>query len=696
MLQTKNLTKIYKKKRKQTVALEDVTLNFGDNGLIFIVGKSGCGKSTLLNLLGGLIRPTDGDVIINGQSGVEFSEGKLDNYRNSAVGFVFQKYNLFENSTVGANVKLARELQGKNADREVVDEILRKVELCDEDGKTYYDRRVNMLSGGQRQRVAIARALIKEPEIILADEPTGALDSDTGEEVFNLLKEISKQKLVIVVSHDRHSAQKFGDRIIELSEGKIVSDSGDNAAPAAAAVECKQYVASKLPVKYAAVTCVSGLKNGIMRFILSILISVLCLIIFGVVLTASFCDKMEAELKTMQAEKMDTLVIRSDQPFSEEYDNALEKSALNHAYAYSDFRVIGSTNIGFDPEKNYNNPYRALCFNNNWFAELNPDTGEEVAKLTPDSRFKDKGLCRLPREYDEIAITDAKADAYIKYGYVTDDGQRIEINTPDDLIGKTIKNGNVQQDKTPYFKICGVYSTGQSADYYRKFDVDNYGMTENEIREGKSYKLKGKDSYIHGSAGGSVSGSIVFFNFVCEGFFEYNYYRPPDGTLIMLSGNINKDLKALKNIENSVDGNLTLVSGVSTFMYPLDLMEELKPFVSAATSAVSVFVLLVILNFLIASVGDRNKEMGILRSLGAGRKSLVFICFVESVALALINFALSAAGTAVICAIVNAAYYIKFINVGIKTVSSLFAISVLFSLLSTAFLSLVVTRRNKR
>ncbi len=233
MLRTERLTKIYRaKKGVETVALDNVNLSFGENGLVFILGKSGSGKSTLLNLLGGLIRPTSGDVYINGRAGKTFKDGELSAYRNSAVGFVFQEYNLIENYTVGTNIKLALELQGKKSDREEIDKLLIKVGLTKNSGETFYGRYVNELSGGQKQRVAVARALIKEPEIILADEPTGALDSETGEELYELLKELSRERLIIVVTHDEESARKYGDRIIELEDGKVIGDSApcENAA----------------------------------------------------------------------------------------------------------------------------------------------------------------------------------------------------------------------------------------------------------------------------------------------------------------------------------------------------------------------------------------------------------------------------------------------------------------------------------
>ena len=160
MLKVKNLSKNYKTGTNEVKALNNVTINFGEKGMILISGKSGSGKSTLLNLLGGLDKPTSGELIINGLSSAAFKESDFDAYRNTCIGFIFQEYNLIENYSVGENVSLALELQGKPAKKEIVNEILKKLNLIDATGETLYNRKINELSGGQKQRVAVARAQI--------------------------------------------------------------------------------------------------------------------------------------------------------------------------------------------------------------------------------------------------------------------------------------------------------------------------------------------------------------------------------------------------------------------------------------------------------------------------------------------------------------------------------------------------------
>lgn len=218
MFEVRNLKKTYYPKKGVPVeALKGISLQFEDRGLVFILGKSGSGKSTLLHLMGCLDRATDGEILLNGVSSKDFTDEDFDNFRGDYLGFVFQDYNLLPDFNVEENIALGQELIGKKADN--TKEMLELVGLAD-----MAKRKPAELSGGQRQRVAIARALAKDPKIIFADEPTGALDEETGKSILSLLKTLSKEKLVIVVTHDRDFAEAYGDRIIELADGKIISD----------------------------------------------------------------------------------------------------------------------------------------------------------------------------------------------------------------------------------------------------------------------------------------------------------------------------------------------------------------------------------------------------------------------------------------------------------------------------------------
>ena len=219
MIIVKNLTKVYKsKKTKSCVALDNVSFSLPSKGLVFVVGKSGSGKSTMLNLLGGLDSLTSGEINVFGNQLNEYSESELYSFRSNIVGFVFQDFHLLDDLTVADNVRLSLKLMAEDDD-DRVEKALESVELLE-----YKDRYPRELSGGQQQRVAIARALVKNPDVIFADEPTGNLDSNTTEQIIKLIKEISKEKLVVVVSHNLFDAYEYADRIIELSDGRIIND----------------------------------------------------------------------------------------------------------------------------------------------------------------------------------------------------------------------------------------------------------------------------------------------------------------------------------------------------------------------------------------------------------------------------------------------------------------------------------------
>ena len=227
MLELKNIKKVYElgkprsKDYQQTHALKGVSVVFRDSEFVSILGPSGCGKTTLLNIVGGLDKYTSGDLVINGVSTKKYKDRDWDNYRNNSVGFVFQSYNLIPHQTVLENVELALTLSGVNRKerREKAIEALIKVGLGDK-----LNSRPNQLSGGQMQRVAIARALVNNPEIILADEPTGALDTKTSVQVMDLLKEVSKERLVIMVTHNPDLAKEYSSRIINILDGELVGD----------------------------------------------------------------------------------------------------------------------------------------------------------------------------------------------------------------------------------------------------------------------------------------------------------------------------------------------------------------------------------------------------------------------------------------------------------------------------------------
>ena len=230
MLQLKNIQKTYEVGDSSVHALNGVSIDFRECEFVSILGPSGCGKTTLLNIVGGLDRYSEGDLLINGKSTEDFKDRDWDTYRNHSVGFVFQSYNLIPHQTVLANVELALTLSGisKAERRRRATEALEKVGLGDQ-----LNKKPNQMSGGQMQRVAIARAIVNDPDILLADEPTGALDTQTSVQIMEILKEIAKDKLVIMVTHNPELAEEYSTRIVRLRDGLVIDDSMPFTAPTA-------------------------------------------------------------------------------------------------------------------------------------------------------------------------------------------------------------------------------------------------------------------------------------------------------------------------------------------------------------------------------------------------------------------------------------------------------------------------------
>ena len=221
MLEIRNIVKDYETGSETVHALKGVSIAFRESELVSILGQSGCGKTTLLNIIGGLDQYTSGDLIINGQSTKQYKSADWDIYRNHSVGFIFQSYNLIPHQSVLSNVELALTLSGvsKAERRRRAKEALEKVGLGNQ-----LNKRPNQMSGGQMQRVAIARALVNDPDILLADEPTGALDSRTGHEVLGFLQQLNKEgSTVILITHDNGIAAT-ARRIVRIADGKIIED----------------------------------------------------------------------------------------------------------------------------------------------------------------------------------------------------------------------------------------------------------------------------------------------------------------------------------------------------------------------------------------------------------------------------------------------------------------------------------------
>lgn len=308
MLKLKNITKNYVSGENTVAALKGVSIEFRQNEFVAILGPSGCGKTTLLNIIGGLDHYTDGDLQINSKSTVDFKDCDWDTYRNHSIGFVFQSYNLIPHQSVVANVELALTISGisKSERRKRAIEALEKVGLHDQ-----IHKKPNQLSGGQMQRVAIARAIVNDPEILLADEPTGALDSETSVQVMEILKEIAKDRLIIMVTHNPSLADEYANRIVRLLDGEITDDSnpyeykeGDVKKPTE-----QEYVKKQASMSFATALTLS-LKNLISKKGRTILIALAGSIgILGIALILSLSNGFQKYVDKIQTDTLSSYPI---------------------------------------------------------------------------------------------------------------------------------------------------------------------------------------------------------------------------------------------------------------------------------------------------------------------------------------------------------------------------------------------------
>lgn len=519
MIELKGISRIYKPKKGVPVkALDQVTLSFGKTGMVFVLGKSGSGKSTLLNVVGGLDKFDSGELIIKGKTTSKFTQSDYDSYRNTMIGFIFQEYNVLDDFTVAQNIGIALELQGKKMTDQAINEILESVDLIG-----YGKRHPNELSGGQLQRVAIARALVKNPEIIMADEPTGALDSNTGRQVLETLQKLSKDRLVLVVSHDRDFAETYGTRIIEFKDGQVISDvvKEENLHQVQAnlvysdnKIEIKQgyrlteedvslinaYLAqsrkdvtlerkfdrvsfvntqvndielshenyklikSKLPFKSSLKIGASSLKHKKFRLALSIILASLSFGLFGVSDAMGNYNRVTAAVNSISDTGINYVALQKMETITQD----------NYTYSYSvnltdeDLLTLKSK----FPSLNFSPVYIPTASDLNFGGNLNLNVESVDAYYYPKfagyfemgdtelDQFSNHLTGSLPHDFTEIAISKYTFEIFKKYGYRLD-GNKVTITTENDLINKHLDLG------TTRYKIVGIVDTSFPENHFQ-------------------------------------------------------------------------------------------------------------------------------------------------------------------------------------------------------------------------------------
>jgi len=473
MINIKGLKKTYEtKKSDPNTVIDKFNLKIADTGMFFLLGKSGSGKTTLLNLIGGLDGYNEGDIIINGVSTKNYTNKEYDLYRRNVIGFIFQEHNLIEGFSVYRNLAIALELQGIEVKDEVIFEALKALELQD-----FADRYPEELSTGQKQRVAIARALVNSPEIILADEPTGSLDSETSDVVLSELKKLSTNHLVIVITHDKENASKYGDRVVEIADGVVVNDSSpikeeqaSNEKSEKAFVKLKSKISFKNIFKLSFINLLSKRT----KLIFTILLSTLAFTLFGIADTISSYNEERALLHSFDEVDRDYVIFTKERTIE---DSQGEFNGEKPSFKSSDFEFLDANypNImQYHVFNNYSIRYDDLIdhdirelydyegnsyftYETNGATEITSDflidTGSElIAGRLPEMSILD----------NEIVITKYTFDTLVKFN-LSVNGVIENIESYEDVLGKEFDQ----------FIIVGIIDTHLDENRYQMLDSEN-------------------------------------------------------------------------------------------------------------------------------------------------------------------------------------------------------------------------------
>ncbi len=646
MLQLRKITKVYKTKQKTKVqALTDINYEFKEKGFYAILGKSGSGKTTLLNIIAGLDKPTRGEVIFEGQAFSSFKGKDFDAYRNTCVGFVFQEFNLLENLNVYKNVSLALELQGRKATEAEIIEVLRKVGIEDLIYRNIYE-----LSGGQKQRVAIARALIKKPRIIIADEPTGSLDQEIAVEIFEILKELSKEYLVILVTHNEEYAETYAEQILHLAEGRQKEEVSLEEIEEENRVEL-EYKKS-LSIFASLKMGFTNLRINVVRLVICIILSTISFSCFGFCITVSSYSEREIALNSVVVDDYIDPNVIANWDVGENGRNSLPitKEKLQK--------------INNDLQMNYkgiSQVYAKSCFlksvfehNNDKLSLINPCGGLEVnEEYLTKLGFSLYG--NFPQVEDEIIITEYYYHTFTRLGYKEDS---IEIPqekiTKDILLGKPIYLSGFESENPKKFKICGIVDTG--------FDVKQYDALSRYDVNGKTYA---HDFNLVQQYKNASYHSLVYLK---EGALKacFEHYDETNGyTYIIDEMPKNKEkvaeiydyLNDISSLNNRYVFCTQLIPNINDLIVKLKLYQFVSGILGGIASIFSVCLLYSLLSF---TIENKKKEMGVLRALGAKARTIFVMFSSEGIYVNFVSLILAYLGSSLIVLYFN--HFLKYQN----------------------------------
>ncbi|MBO5120492.1 MAG: ABC transporter ATP-binding protein/permease [Bacilli bacterium] len=548
MLEIKGISKIYMTESFDQKALDNVSICFRENEFVSILGPSGSGKTTLLNIVGGLDQYTAGDLIINGVSTKEYNDRDWDTYRNHSIGFVFQSYNLISHQSILSNVELALTLSGvsKKERRKKAEAALKKVGL-----KDHIYKRPNQLSGGQMQRVAIARALVNNPDIVLADEPTGALDSKTSEQIMDLLKEVAKDRLVIMVTHNRELAEEYSTRIVELKDGKVTNDTNPFDGVKEKKKDSKKVKKTNMSFGTALGLSLNNLMTKKGRTFLTAFAGSIGIIGIALILSLSsgvqnYIDRVQEETLTSYPLTVDAATIDMTSMMTEmqeKQNKEIEKSkGSNKVYSNNtigDMMSISSSKVKSNNIKDfikYINDGKKLdeyttevSFQYNLNLQLfKSDTSNGIVQVHPDTVLKSMGMSdqeglmmgdvwvemfeneemnnqlyevvsgRMPKKYNEVVLLmdeNNRVTDYVLYAIGLKDQKELEVMMKDIMAGKEIETKTTSYS---YDEILDLeFKLLLNTDYYEKVGStwvnkkEDENFLKNKIDSAETIKIVG-------------------------------------------------------------------------------------------------------------------------------------------------------------------------------------------------------------
>lgn len=658
-----NVSKIYKNKYYEIKALDNINISFDNHGLVFILGKSGSGKSTLLNMLSGIDKPTSGNIYINNDNDITtFTGAELDNYRNTYASLVFQDYNLIKELNVFDNINLVVN------DKNKVLEALTRVGLID-----FKDRKIYELSGGQKQRVAIARSIAMDTKVILLDEPTAALDSKNSEQILLILKQLSKEKLIIIVTHNKKLASKYNDRIIEISDGKIINDTNNISYSNNDVIE-----SSIKPISFNSLfkLSINNLKLHPIRLLISVLLLIISLTLLGTSLNMNFINADEAYINSLYNSNAITTKINKFHSYDVNYGsfNELFFDYKNEKYQKIDneiYSYLNEYNIAF-----YNSTYtqinidksiaepkvirdffdkhpelkdrKDLYFNIEYFCDIKYDDLNDL------NLYLEAG--RLPENENEIAISRFVYNRYELISFTEINGTVLDIDNYEDVLNKEIivdthmpeidfKNGNK--------KIVGIFNSNDINNVYLK----NYIITSSDCVNEQF---------------GSIE--IILDNNKCKDFMRFilNYQEPiiEDGI----------EYTKIYKFEDNFSNEFYIAESRN------NLLKNLGLTIGLCLITITIFLLLDIVTSLIF---ENITQYGILSALGIKKYKRFLVYYISTCIFILISFIISIITVKIFTSIIN--NFIVYDNIYFKELVTTNFITYLIIIAFLLLTSLIIT-----